>query len=288
MQEGVFNMIECPHSIYFFRGDVEKFDLTQATNTLKDWHIVPLGRPVINPPTQKRQTIDIPGANGQLDISNSLTHYPVFNNRQGQLQFAVLNDIPGHDWLTIYTKIMKFLQGNSVKFFLEDDPKWFYEGQVWVDNWDSRSDGTWSEVTLGYDVQPYRRAINKSTDEWLWDPFNFETDVITSTVFTRIEVTSDTDWQEHDFTGLIDMMPVMPEFVVTPMEGHPIYAQLWNTDLYGKTWKNVNKGPDGNGQPLASKQYYDCILCEVTPESEIKMQFKGQGSVQMNFRSGRL
>ena len=281
-------LINCPHSIFFFRGDVENFDMEQATNTLKDWYLVPLGRPVINPPSQKRSTIDIPGANGVLDLSNSLTHYPVFENRTGEMLFAVLNDVPGHDWNTIYTKIMKFLQGNEVKFFLEDDQKWFYQGQVWVSNWNSRSDGTWSEVTLSYDVQPYRRSIYASVDEWLWDPFNFETDVITSTVFSEIEVTSDESWEEHDFTGLIDMMPVMPEFRITAEEGHPIYAQVYNTDLK-MDWTNVNKDSNGQGQPLVTgKTYYDCILCEVTPESQIKMRFRGRGTVSMIFRSGRL
>lgn len=280
-------MIECPHSLYFFRGDVETFDMANAVNTLKDWYIVPLGRPVINPPMQKRSTIDIPGANGILDLSNSLTHYPVFENRTGQIQFAVLNEKPGYDWLTVYTKIMKFLQGNEVKMFLEDDQKFYYEGQVWVDTWDSRNDGTWSEVTLAYDFQPYRRAIYSSIDDWLWDPFNFETDVITQTVFSDIVIDSD-DWVEHDFTGLIDMMPVMPKFTVTPDDGQSIYAQVWNTDLYGNNWKNVNKDKDGNAQPLESKTYYDCILCEVTPESVIKMQFKGHGHITMDFRSGRL
>lgn len=281
-------MIECPHSLYFFRGDVEQFDMTKAVNTLKDWYIVPLGRPVINPPMQKKQTIDIPGVNGILDLSNSLTHYPVFENRTGQLQFAVLNDIPATSWITTYTKIMKFLQGNPVKMIMEDDPKYFYEGSVWVDNWDSRNDGTWSEITFGYDFQPYRRSIKSSVDDWLWDPFNFETDVITKTIFFDIAIDSD-DWVEKDFTGLIDMMPVMPEFTVTTQSGTYMYAQLWNSDLYGNKWVNVNKGSDGNAQALESgKVYYDCILSEATPESVIKMRFKGHGTVTMKFRSGRL
>ena len=277
-------MIECPHSLYFFRGDVESFDMEKATNTLKDWFLVPLGRPVINPPMQKRSTIDIPGANGILDLSNSLTHYPVFENRTGQIQFAVLNEKPGYDWLTVYTKIMKFLQGNEVKMFLEDDQKFFYEGQFWVDNWDSRSDGTWSEVTLAYDLQPYRRSIYSSVGDWLWDPFNFELDVIQDTLFSDIVIDSN-DWVEYDFTGMIDMMPVMPKFTIT---GTDIYAQVWNTDLNGQNWTNVNKDSSGNAQALESKTYYDCILCEVTPESVIKMRFKGHGHVTMDFRSGRL
>ena len=273
-------LIDCPHSIYFFRGDVEYFDMDKATNTLRDWYIVPLGRPVINPPTQKRQNIDIPGANGQLDVSNSLTHYPVFNNRQGQLQFAVLNDIPQNDWLTVYTKILKFLQGNEVKFFLEDDLRYYYEGMVWVDNWDSRNDGTWSEVTLGYDVQPYRRAMNSSIGDWLWDPFNFETDVVTDSIFTAIPVNSDSDWEEHDFTGFIDMMPVIPEFTVAAEENQPIQMQLYNSDLK-MNWKEFSL-------PGGTYTLYDCILCETTPESVVKMRFKGHGNVTINFRSGRL
>ena len=279
----VTELIDCPHSIYFFRGDVEIFDMDNAVNTLKDWFLVPLGRPVINPPQQKRSTINIPGANGELDISNSLTHYPVFENRTGQLQFAVLNDVPQNDWLTIYTKIMKFLQGNEVKMFLEDDIKFFYEGQVWVDTWDSRNDGTWSEVTLGYDLQPYRRAILNSIGDWLWDPFNFETDVITDTTFNALSVDSN-DWVEHDFTGLIDMMPVIPKFTITSLDGNPIYAQVYNSDLKFN-WKDVNNGA---GMPQGTNTYYDCILCETTPESIIKMRFKGHGQVTINFRSGRL
>lgn len=276
-------LINCPHSIYFFRGDVDVFDMDNAANTLKDWFLVPLGRPVINPPQQKRSTIDIPGANGILDVSNSLTHYPVFNNRTGQILFAVLNDVPQNDWLTIYTKIMKFLQGNEVKMFLEDDTKYFYEGQVWVDNWDSRNDGTWSEVTLGYDLQPYRRAIKSSIGDWLWDPFNFETDMVTDTTFSNIVVDSD-DWVEHDFTGLIDMMPVIPKFTVTTQDSNPIYAQVYNTDLK-LNWRDVNNGA---GMAQGTNTYYDCILCEVTPESIIKMRFKGHGNVTIDFRSGRL
>lgn len=285
----VTELIDCPHSIYFFRGDVNVFDMDTAANTLKDWFLVPLGRPVINPPMQKRSTIDIPGANGILDLSNSLTHYPVFENRTGQLKFAVLNDVPQNDWLTIYTKIMKFLQGNEVKMFLEDDVKYFYEGQVWVDTWDSRSDGTWSEITFGYDLQPYRRAIKSSIGEWLWDPFNFETDMVTDTTFSDIPIDSN-DWVEYDFTGLIDMMPVIPEFTVTSTDGNPIYAQVYNTDLK-LNWRDVNNGAgllSREGNPTGSNTYHDCILCEVTPESIIKMRFKGHGHVTIDFRSGRL
>ncbi len=276
-------MIECPHSLYFFRGDVDNLDITEAVNTLRDWHIVPLGRPVIAPPKQKLTQIDIPGANGVLDLSNSLTKYPVFENRTGTMTFAVLNDT-GFDWVTTYTKIMRFLQGNNVRMIMEDDPKYFYEGRVYVDKWDSKSDGTWSEVTLGYDFYPYRLSIDLSTEEnWLWDPFNFETDFIQSSMFNAMQInTSEDEWDEKDFTGLIDIMPVIPEFTVDSFDDQPIKAQLYNSDL-GYNWIDIEL-PDSE----TPYKVYNCILCEATPESVVKMRFQGQGQITMKFRSGRL
>ena len=123
----------CPHSLYFFRGDVEDLDISNAVNTFSDWHIVPMGRPWIAPPQQKLQVVDIPGINGVLDYSNSLTKYPVFGNRTGTIKFAVLNGVT--DWVTAYTKILRFLQGVNVKMIMEDDPEYFYEGRVYVDEW---------------------------------------------------------------------------------------------------------------------------------------------------------
>jgi hypothetical protein len=255
-------MIECPHSIYFFRGDVENFDMEQATNTLKDWFLVPLSRPVIAPPKQKLQTVNIPGANGVLDLSNSLTHYPVFENRTGNLKFAVLNDKPGHDWLTVYTKIMKFLQGNNVKMFLEDDTKFYYEGRVYVDDWDSKNDGTWSEISLGYDLQPYRRAIYSSVDDWLWDPFNFENGVIRE--YSNIEVDGT---KEIVIVG--SAMPVVPTIIVQSENGDGI-------DLtYGGTQYHLTDGKNK-------------IVTMTLLETEQTIIFDGIGVVSIEFREGSL
>lgn len=271
----------CPHSLYFFRGDVENLVLEDAVNTFKDWHIVPLGRPTISPPQQKTTILDIPGANGVIDLSNSLTGYPVFNNRTGSMTFAVLNDET--DWLTAYTKILRFLQGNPIKMILEDDPKYFYEGSVYVEDWNSRNDGTWSEVTLGYDLYPYRKRLTTSIGDvdWLWDPFNFETDFIQSSAFNAIQInTVDDEWKVCDFTGIVDTMPATPILTVTLDGEDPITAQLYNSDLHYE-WKEFSL-------TAGTYKLYDLILCEETPESIVKMRFKGHGQVTINFRSGRL
>ena len=270
------------HSLYFFRGDVEQMDTLEAVNTYNDWHIVPLSRPVVDPPQQKLTQIDIPGANGLLDLSNSLTGYPVFENRTGSMEFAVLNDIT--DWITVYTKVLRFLQGVNVRVIMEDDPNYFYEGRFYVDKWNSKSDGTWSTISFGYDFFPYRLSIKSSTDDdWLWDTFNFETDFIQSTAFTAIQIdTGEDEWDERDFTGLIDNMPVIPDFTVDSFDDQPIKAQLYNSDL-GYDWVDLEL-PDSE----TPYKIYNCILCESSPESVVKMRFQGKGQVTMKFRSGRL
>ena len=278
-----------PTKTYYEYVTLYKFDDfgDSVTNTFRDWHIMPLGRPTISPPQQKTAVIDIPGTNGVIDLSNSLTKYPVFSNRTGSMTFA--KDYDKTDWLTAYTKILKFLQGVNVRMILEDDPLYFYEGAVYVEEFNSKNDGTWSEITLGYSLQPYRRSIYTSVDDdWLWDPFNFETDVIQSSMFSAIQVTdaASADWntvRELDFTGLIDTMPVIPEITVDTLDGQPMLAQLKNTDLYGDTWKDFSLPERGSSYKL-----YDLIFCEETPESVVKMRFKNPGTVTLSFRSGRL
>lgn len=75
------------HSIKFYNGTTYK-------DAYKDWGLVPETRPLVVPPEPKTKYLEIPGANGQLDLSEILTGYPVFNNREGEWTFYVLNDYP--------------------------------------------------------------------------------------------------------------------------------------------------------------------------------------------------
>ena len=69
------------HSITFINSQ------NKEKNTWDDWYLIPSSRPVFNPPSVKTQYIDIPGANGQIDLTESLTGYPVYKNREGSWNF---------------------------------------------------------------------------------------------------------------------------------------------------------------------------------------------------------
>lgn len=146
-------------------------------NTWDDWHLIPTSRPVFNPPSVKEVYIDIPGSNGRLDMTESLAGYPLYDNRTGSFEFIVANGYRPL-WIGGYQKFANWLHGKDLRCVLDDDPSYFYEGRFTMKEWKSNNDGTWSNVTFDYNVAPYKRSIHTSLDDWLWDPFNFETDVI--------------------------------------------------------------------------------------------------------------
>ena len=161
-------------------------------NTWNDWHLIPSSRPLINPPSFKSNYIDIPGANGSIDASTTiLTYprynldgsiasstisesYPTYNNRTGSIEFYVMNDYG--EWYNRFSEAMDYLHGQKVKIILEDEPDYYYQGRMTVNQW--RSEKDWSKIVLDYNVAPFKYEIFSSIEKWLWDPFSFVDGVI--------------------------------------------------------------------------------------------------------------
>lgn len=130
-------------------------------NTWDDWHLVPTSRPKFNTPPLKSKTIDIQGGNGLLDLSESLTGYPVYGNREGSFEFMVMNDYKS--WEEAYSDILDYLHGQTMRAFLEDDPKYYYEGRFTVNEW--RSEKNNSVIVIDYSVAPYKTKFETTVSE---------------------------------------------------------------------------------------------------------------------------
>lgn len=186
-------------------------------NTYDDWHLVPDGRPVVSMPEPKLTTINIPGRNGLLDLSESIRKFPVFSNRTGSWKFHVLND--KIYWVTLYERIATYLHGKYMQVILEDDPGWYYQGRIMVKNWVSNNNGTWSDVELGYSLEPYKLAIEDSiTEAWLWDPFSFVNGRIFGTNMKNILIPS-TSYNTINLHGLVGTKPISPKFYIYAPRG---------------------------------------------------------------------
>ena len=52
-------------------------------NTWDDWRLIPTSRPVFLPPDVKKVLVDLPGSDGVIDLTESLTGYVKYGNRKG-------------------------------------------------------------------------------------------------------------------------------------------------------------------------------------------------------------
>lgn len=125
-------------------------------NTWEDWHLIPSSRPTISmAPVTSEKFIDIPGKDGQLDISDYALGHPTYGNRTGSIEFIVVND--WWDWIEAYHTIASYLHGKRMKLILEDDDPFFYfEGRFKVNQWNSDKD--WSKITIDYTLDPFKKS----------------------------------------------------------------------------------------------------------------------------------
>lgn len=153
-------------------------------NTWDNWHLVPTSRPLVNPPQVKTHYVDLPGSHGSIDLTEVLTDHVVYTSRQGEWEFYVINsgqvvyNSSYAAWYNRYSEIMEYVHGQELRVVLDDDPAFYYKGRLSVNNWQSNKGN--SVITINYLLEPYKKQIYDTGDDWLWDPFNFETDIIRS------------------------------------------------------------------------------------------------------------
>ena len=143
----------------------------EERNTWDNWHLVPTSRPVINPPSVHTHYIDIPGADGFIDLTDTLTGGPTFGDRTGSIEFMIINDYDvsslgvtpildpddhpiWYNFNRIYSEIMAYLHGKRRLLSLDDDPDHFYSGRLSVNS--IKSDQDRSIITIDYKLSPYR------------------------------------------------------------------------------------------------------------------------------------
>jgi hypothetical protein len=148
-------------------------------NTWDDWRLIPTSRPVLSPPAVREKLIDIPGRNGLFDLSTLFTNEPTYTNRVGSFEFIIHPDY-FRNIDTVYSNVRNYLHGQRMQMLLEDDPDHYYEGLFFISNVGAGS--SFNVITIDYNVSPYKSERFTTAEEWEWDPFDFETGVISGTL----------------------------------------------------------------------------------------------------------
>lgn len=132
---------------------------------LQNWHLLPNGRLHVPPPSIREKIVELPSGNGDIDLTESLTGYPLYGNREGSFDFLVMHDYADYDQATLYNQILKDLHGKVCKVELvDDDPYYYYYGRIKVDDWSEER--PFNTVSLSYSFEPYKWRNEKASSQF--------------------------------------------------------------------------------------------------------------------------
>lgn len=156
-------------------------------------------------PAVKTNLISVPGASGSIDLSE-VTGRRCYENRSG-LKFEFVLMEPSYDlWAKAMTEIAMQIHGRKVKVIPDNDLGFYYMCRLEVDG--KKSNNIAASITLSGTAEPFKYDLTASDDDWLWDPFNFETGIIRELAGITVS-----NGKSVTVTG--GGMPTVPEFVVT-------------------------------------------------------------------------
>lgn len=235
-------------------------DSAKTYHTLNDWGCALGNNNYIGDPEMETTYISVPGRNGMIDASEAVSGRRIYKKRQLSFELGAVN--PRLTWDSIVSTFRNNVNGRICRLTLDNDIGYFWRGRVYVNDFDRFRDlGTFKlEVPV---ADPYKYDINSSAEPWLWDPFNFETGVITNT--GAVVITG-----SGDVTINHGHMLTCPEIVVS--------------DLLSSTFSVTYDGSEHALIP--GTNIVPSIL--VGGESDVTLTFTGSATVQVVYRGGSL
>lgn len=227
-------------------------------HSYRDWGLFLKSRPVISPPSPKTVYVDVPGSDGVIDLTESLTGDVKYETRKITCEFVVLD--ARDRWSNIYSEILDFLHGQQMKIILDEDPTFYYIGRLTVNEW--KSSKVTSTITIEGNVEPYKLEMFSSLEDWEWDSFNFETGIIREYESIRVD-------ESLTFTIEGRRKSVVPTFIVQSDDGSGIDV------LFGGISHHL---PDGSSK----------VLNIIIKDGVNTLVFTGNGTVSIDYRGGRL
>ena len=182
-------------------------------NTWDDWHLIPQSLPVVTTPSLDSKIVKIPGSHGFVDLSDAINGHLTYSSRNGSWTFIAHPDYSKTEpWNVKLSKISSYLN-KSKKFYIqfEDDPSYFYTGQLTVDQWSPGEN--WSQVTINYTLMPFKYEITFSDRDWPWDIINFNNSLFRDGEYSDIEISENDGYVEINCTDAGDGEWV-PQFTV--------------------------------------------------------------------------
>ena len=223
-------------------------------HTFRDWGLLPAERAKVSPAEPKYNISEIPGSDEVIDYTDTLDGHVHYKQREYSQKFNIIK--PRSSWFSIYSDIMDYLQGKKLKMILDEDPTYYYEGRFQVDEWNSEE--KYSTITIIGSIYPYKMETSSSTEDWIWDTLDFENGIIR-------------EYGNLTLDGSLEVTVIGSRRISVPII---TVSSDMEVDFQGKTYQLTtgdNEIPDieiGDG--------------------EYELTFRGNGTVTISYRGGRL
>lgn len=235
-------------------------DSGKTYHTLNDWDLALGNNNYIGDPEMETTYIQVPGRSGLIDATEVISGRRIYKKRQLEFELGGIRD--RLDWDSVISAFRNNVDGRVCRLTLDNDKSHYWHGRVYIRGFDRFRDlGTFTLAVPTAD--PYKYSKTSSAEPWLWDPFNFETDMVTYigaiTVVGSVTVTI-----PHGH------MATSPELVVSDMT-----SQTFTITVNGITYPlmvGTNRIPS--------------II--VGGDSDVDLEFTGDAKVQIVYRSGSL
>lgn len=120
-------------------------------------------------PEPKTYILDVPGADGSLDLSTALTDGTMkYKNRELQFNFTI--NKPFEEWEQVKSKIAAYLHGKIMEVRVEADEGYFYSGRCKVENISTKNPK--ATLTITVDADPYKYDDLDSSERTEWEGFD--------------------------------------------------------------------------------------------------------------------
>lgn len=235
-------------------------DSGKTYHTLDDWDLALGNNNYIGDPEMETTYIQVPGRSGLIDATEAISGRRIYKKRQLEFELGGIRE--RDSWDSVISGIRNNVDGRVCRLTLDNDKSYYWRGRVYIKGFDRfRELGTFTLAVPTAD--PYKYSKTSSAEPWLWDPFNFETDMVTYIgAVTVVGAAIITIPHGH--------MATSPELVVSDMTS-PTFTVTVNGVVYPLT-VGTNRVPS--------------II--VGGDVNVDLEFTGDAKIQIVYRSGSL
>lgn len=131
--------------------------IINGKHTYYDYGMYVINVEAVQPPEVRTNYIEIPGRNGNIDLTDMLTGYPVYGDREITLDLNVKkrNEC---EWRQLLNIFLRDTHGKKLKVIFDREPDWYYVGRGNVS--DVERGHAVGKLTLTITAEPYKYSIN--------------------------------------------------------------------------------------------------------------------------------